>query len=894
MSRFSKWWPLCCGAFAACDGLGSDVGPALPKLPAASSKVVELDDDGSGVVGASVQLVGTAVSALTGRNGRGDLLADPRGSLLLQVDGAAAAAAAGDELGLLRVAVSNPGGDLRWPFHLPGVQGSAGGPLPVGLQTATTVIDDDATSGARVTIWSGSSLGGAGGGGAVTVRTGSLRTEHLPGDLPTAGPEAVLLGRGIYLDPPSFTCAPGLTLDVVDDLQLGSGTAQLYHLDPELGTWSYVDTGITSSGGRLVSDGAIVHGGLYAFGVAVVTGTVQGRVVDASTPPRPLPDVAVNVDGRRTTTGGDGSFVVEGVPAALGNGLGRSAAVELFAGGSWLPARATTTAAMVLHGTVDVGTVILDTMPAGNVRVQAVKRGRAEPNRRIALSSLTGAVAVVTASDPQGQVLFEDVPADWFGWLDGHPLDRNDNYFAQAVAFLDGGRRWLDAYQFYDELGWFIGSRRTRAFLIDAAGGGPLYDAVLVSGSTDGAGFQGESRESGILYVDRPLDGRATATFRSARAGRTIVHAFTIDTPNGEHIELPLQQVLRAPLGAFDRHGIVQGTVTGADPAREHRLRATRRFELQEWWEDLVEGTPLPSALPIDVDPAVTHGAFRAGVAVAGGHLAAAELGTTGGITTLHKLGIATGLQPTEGGVLARDLPLDLPATTTFAVPGAIAGLDPAIAVGDLTFALALSMPSGGAVDVVRGIGGNHVANGNDLALSLPALAGPLAGMSWCALLQGSATAGGATTTQRSLLRLTGATAEAAVPMLAPPVLTSPIPGATVPATGFTVSYTLPAGSLYATIELRSDTGAELHLWQVTLPPGVTSFAFRVLPTEAQTPLVAGKTYTLTLAAYRTLAGPLTDKPEAYRELTSFLRSVGALERGVDGMSSVSIQVTTN
>lgn len=894
MSSFSKWWPLLCGAFAACGGPGSDVGPALPKLPGASSKVTVLDDQGRGVVGASVQLAGTTVRALTGRNGRGDLLADPRGSLLLQIDGTAAAATAGDELGSLRVATSSPGGDLPWPFHLPGVQGSAGGPLPVGLQTATAVIDDDATSGARVTIWSGSSLGVPGGASVVTVRTGLLRAEHLPGNLPTSGPQAVLLGRGIYLDPPTFTCAPGLTLDVADDLALGSGTALLYHLDPDLGTWSYVDTGITSTGGRLVSDGAIVRGGLYAFGVSVTAGAVQGRVVDASVPPRPLPDVAVVVDGRRTTTAGDGTFLVEGVPAARGDGSGRTAAVELFAGGFWLPARAATTVGMLLGSTVDVGTVTLDTMPAGNVRVQVVKRGRGEPYRRVAVSSLTGGVALATAGDAQGQALFEDVPADWFGWLGGHPLDRNDNYYTQAVAFLDAGRRWVDAYQYFDELGWFIGSRRTRAFLIDAVGGGPLYDAALVSGSVDGEGLQGETRESGLLYVDRPLDGRATATFRSVRGGRTIVHAFSIDTPNGEHIELPLQQSLRTPLGAFDRHGIVQGVLTGADPAREHRLRATRRLELQEWWEDLVEGRPLPSSLPIDVDPAVTHGSFRAGVTVGGGHLAAAELSTAGGITTLHELGIALGVLPIEGDVVARDIALDLPATTPFTVPGALTGLDPAIAVGDLTLALALSAPVGGAVDVVRGIGGNHAASGNDLQLQLPALTGPLSGMTWCALLQGSAAVGGATITQRSVLRLTGSGAEAPVPMLAPPVLTAPAAGATVPAAGFTVQYTLPPGTLYATIELRSDTGAELHLWQVTLPPGVAEFAFRVLPTEADTPLVAGKTYTLTLSAYRTLAGPLTDKPEAYRELTSFLYSVGALERGVDGMSSVAIQVTTN
>ncbi|MBM4060605.1 MAG: hypothetical protein FJ265_05850 [Planctomycetes bacterium] len=892
------WIPCCVllGAAACSGGTGSDVGPRLPRLPDASCKVSVFDDQGRGVVGASVGIVGTSVRALTGRNGRADLLADPRGSLLLQIDGAAAAASAGDALGTLRVLVSSPGGDLPWPFHLPDVQASTGGPIPVGLQAGNTVIDDGATSGARVTIWNGSSLGLPDGAPTVTVRTGSLRCEHLPGTLPTSGTQAVLFGRGIYLDPPAFTCAPGLTLDVADDLDLGSRTALLYHLDRDLGVWGYVDTGIPSTGGRLVSTGAIVHGGLYAFGVVVDAGAVRGRVVDASTPPLPLPDVAVLVDGRPTRTAGDGTFLVERVPATLASGLGRTVAVEAFAGGSWLPARTATTAAMSPFATIDVGTLVLDTLPAGNLRVLAVTRGRAEPMRRCAVSSLLGSVALVTATDREAVALFEDLPSRWFGFQDGRPLDRVNTYYAQAVGYAEPGRRWTDAGQFFDERGWFIGSRRTRAVLTDARGGGPLLGAALVRGSADGQGFVGATREAGTIFVDRPMDGRATATFESQRDGRTVVHAFTIDTPNGEHIELPLRQVLRTALGAYDRHGIVQGTLVGADPGREHRLRATRRLELQEWWEDVVEGKPLVSSLPVDVDPATTHGAFRAGIAAAGGHLAVAELTGGSGVATLLRVGVAADLEPGEGAVLARDVELAHAATAPFLVPQGLVGLDPAIGVADLSFALALEQPSGRAIDVVRGVGGNHLAVGTDLRLDLPELAGELAGHRWCAVLQGSAVAGGATLAQRTLVRLPGSGAAAATPMLPVPAIVAPAAGAFVAASGFTVEYTLPAGALYATIELRSEAGGELYLWDVVLPPSATSFAFKVLPPEAVTPLVAGRSYTLTVSACRTLAGPMVGKTqvEAYRELTSFLQSLGALERGVDAVSSRTITVTAN
>jgi hypothetical protein len=893
MMRTTQLLALFGFTLAACSGSGSDIGPRFSNLPSASSKVLVLDDQGRGVVGAAVEVVGGSGRALTGRNGRADLFVAAQGSVLLRVLGANGAAVSGDELGSLLVTVPTEGGDFPWPLYLADVQASTGGPIAVGTQVSDTVIDDDASSGIRLTIPNGSSLGLASGAATVTIRTGSLLPEHLCGTLPGSG-QPVLLGRGIYLDPPEWTCAPGATLDVVDDLALGSGTALLYHLDPDTGVWGYVDTGIVSSGGRLVSTGVVTEGGYYAFGVSVAAGSVFGRIVDASTPPIPLPRAAVVIDGRHASTASDGTFTIDGIPAATATGGVRTAAVEVFAGGAYLPVRTATTVALGGPAPIDLGDVVLDTLPAGNLRIQLVKRGRGESMRRSSVSSEFGSVALVATSDASGQVIFEDVPSRWFGFQDGHLLDRFDNFYAQGVGYMEPGRRWTDGFQFFDKRGWFLGSRRSRVLITDAVGGGPLYDGVLVGGSADNAGFVGLTRESGLLIADRPLDGRATATFRSERDGQTIVHAFSIDTPNGEHLEMPMQQVLRAPLGAFDRHGIVAGTLTGANGAREHRLRATRRMEAQEWWEDVVEGRSLRSSLPIDIDPATTHAAFRAGVPAAGGHLVVAELATAGPVTTLEKLGVAADLQPTEGEVLERDLALDLAASATFVAPSGLVGLDASIAVADLTMSLLLEQPSGRGIDIVRGIGGNHAAAGDDLQLTLPALSGSLAGHRWRVLMQGEATNGGVVVKQRSLLRLEGSATEATVPFLPVPTITSPSPAATVAASGFTVEYTVPDGTLYATIELRSESSGELYLWDVVLPPTAASFAFHVLPTEAATPLVAGRSYSLTVSAFRALTGPLLESDRPYDKLTSFLQSIGALERGVDAVSSSTIQVTTN
>lgn len=878
----------------ACSGDGSDIGPTLAELPKSSSKVVVLDDQGRGVAEASVTVVGTSLAAITGRNGRGDLLASPAGRLRLRIDGSAAGAVAGDELGTLVVAVSASGGDLPGPFHLPDVQASAGVLLPIGTQTATTLVDDRATSGARLTIANGSSLGMANGAADVTVRTASLLPEHLPGDLPTVAGQAMLLGRGIYIDPPALTCTPAAALEVPDDLVLGGAMATLFHLDGDSGEWVTVASGITASSGLLAAPAAVATGGLYAFGVTVAAGQVAGRVVDASTTPVALRGMLVNVDGQLATTGSDGRFLVDGVAAATADAVARTAQIAVFAGGDWLPVRATATATMNGSATIDIGDLVLDTVPAGNLRFQMVQRGRAQPLRRGSVSTLFGNVALVTTSDARGQAVFEDVPAQWFGFQDAHVEDRAHIFYAQGLGRLEAGRRWRDVSQYFGESSWYIASGRSRVLVSDAVGGGPLYDVALVTGGATNQSLLGRTRESGALFADRSLGGRITASHRSARDGRSMVHAFSIDRPSGEHVELPLRQVLRTPLGAFDRHGIVAGELVGADGGREHRLRVTRRLELQEWWEDAAEGTPLPSALPIDVDPATTHSAFRAGVASSGGHLVAAELHATGGITTLDRLGVLADVVPTEGAVLARNLPLDLAATTTFTAPGAVTGLHAGIAVADLTMALALEQPSGRGIDVVRGIGGNHTVVGDDLQLLLPSLTGQLAGHRWCALLQGTGVEGPDQIRQLSLLRLSGQAPEATVPMLAVPTIAAPGNGDTVSAAGFTVQFTLPAAALYATIELHSQVGGDEALWQVLVLPTATEFTFTALPTGVATPLVAGRTYALTVSAYRALAGPLVGTSHLYAKITGLMQSIGALERGVDAIASRTIQVTAN
>src|SRR5690606_19887474 len=109
-------------------------------------------------------------------------------------------------------------------------------------------------------------------------------------------------------------------------------------------------------------------------------------------------------------------------------------------------------------------------------------------------------------------------------------------------------------------------------YVCDSIGGGPIRDASLVEGLVAEAGFIALTRENGIAFGERGFRGRATASVRTTRGSSSIVHAFSVEQPSSDHLELPLRRVLRQPLGAFDRHGVVVGELTGATPSALHSV----------------------------------------------------------------------------------------------------------------------------------------------------------------------------------------------------------------------------------------------------------------------------------------------------------------------------------
>ncbi|MBK8099915.1 MAG: hypothetical protein IPK26_22665 [Planctomycetes bacterium] len=892
MNGFTR--PLASGlvVLAACNGRGSDVGPVLDRLPDASCKVLVLDDDNRGVSAANV--VTGAITAVTGRSGRTDLLADLRGEHVLFVSGAAAAAVAGDLLPDLRVREVFAGQQLAKAVHLPDLSGSVGVELGFSVP-GITVLDDTATSGARIEIPVGALTGAPPGlTSRYTLRTGSVTTEHLPGTLPTADSGARIFSRGIFVHDSTANFQPAATLEIPDDLQLvGGATASLFRLDQTSGSWVQVAGTATSGAGRLRMTEAVTTFGIYAFAVDVAAvATVRGRVVDAVG--APLPCVLVHAGEARAETDSDGRFLLR-LGATMADGSARTVQLELHGGRCYLPITAVIpTALPVGGGELQLGDVRLDTLPAGNLRVQMISRGRGDPFRRLAMSSLDGNVTITALGDERGQATFEDLPQGWFGFTTGSPLDARQVLLGQAVGFQQFGRRWTDISQFALDTFWFLGARNSRTQALDWRGGGPVRGAAIVKGAVPDAGFVQFTREGGLVIANRAFDGRATAAVRTTGDGRTVTSAFTIVDPNGEHLEMPLQRAdLTAP-GQFDRHGVLQGALTGVALPSTLRVRSTRPLTPAEWFDDVFLGVPVAVSLPVDVDPAVTGDpAFRIGIGLPLGQMAGVQGTTNSGDFTLERVGIVRGLATQQGTIVERDLALAAIADSTFVAAGAATGLDALLTGNDLQFDLALGTDDGLVTDVVRGVGGNHTIVGSDLQFRLPALTGGLAGGEWLVGLRATTTASGQTIAQHTLHRLRADTTAATVPFLAVPTIAEPVPDAVVPANGFTVRWTPPTDADYVTLELRHAVGAEQATWTAVVPGHHTEFAFVRLPSQAPTPLVAGRTYTLTVTAFRVDAGPYPTDPQLYRNVTTFWLSVEAFERGVTAVASRSFQITT-
>jgi len=881
-------------ALASCrQGTGSDIGPILERRPTEDWRVLVRDDQGRAVSGATIAVEGIAKRAVTGRSGRAQVLGRPSGRRTITIDATNGSASDSDRLGTLSLTAETGGSDeLPFVVFVPDLAASTGLLLPTGVQGAASTLDDTASSGAKVTIDFGATVA-SGAASTVSIRTGKLSVGHHP-PLPSPALGALLCAGAIAVDPPNLTISPAATLSVQNDLRVTPGnSADVYYLDPTNGSWTALGIATPTDGGaRLTATGVVTRGGLYAFSTTVgTTTTIDGRVVDFRGAARG--GVLVSVGEARSRTGNDGTFVLENVGSTWADGSPRTLGFEAYGGRTLRSARRADSIVLV-PGTLSLGDRVLDAPRVGTVRMLQVSRGDRDPGRRMRVSSVYGLSYGISIGDDRGEVTFEEQEIGENSTNTSWILDDNNYHLTEATNELQGRDNDLELRLFTREQPYWQGRPRgTAVYPLDKFGSGFIGLAQVSRGQAPGQGFVDSTRISRPVTVDFGEFGEVLVSMETASEGRSVVCASAFVDPDSGRSEMPLERALREPIGAFDRHGRVIGSlVGGGGPGTTTKVRATRRLCLDDWFDATWYGRATTGAVPRKLDPEVSGGAtFDIGVPAPKGNLVALSGTTSAGIFRLDKLGWEQNLVPVEGNVIARDVALTSRCDTSYTLPAALRNVHAALAASDFTIDLGAELVDGTILDLARAVGGNHVASGEDLVFTLPSLAA--AGASrWLVTLEASKPVGSKTISQRTFVPVRGTTAPT-VTLLGVPDITSPTPGALVPATGFTVSYTVPTGTSYVEVELRSEVTGETRVWHAVVHPSYGSYTFRELSRECAQPLTAGRNWTLTVTAARIETGPFTRQEEIYNRCTTSWIGLGEATREVNALSSTTIPVTT-
>lgn len=898
--RFATLAALAVAAlFPACDaGRGSDIGPKIETEPEEDWRIVVADDAGRAVTAAFVTIRGMQEHAATNRSGRASIVAAPRGTRVVTVEGSQASATAADRLAGLSLAWPLPdGGELPFALFLPDTAPSATLTLSTGTQGSSSTLDDSATTGAIVTVAAGSSVG-YGSAMSVVLRTGMLSAEHVPPGLPAPAAGLPLPTRAIFVDPVDVAFAPGASLSVPNDVQAAANTTlPLWFLDPATGVWTAAGSGtVNGAGTRIDAPGAVARGGLYCFVAPIAAGAfVTGQVIDAAQPPLQLAGVLVRAGESTTRTLGNGNFTLGPIAATDAAGGPRTVALRLTGGRSQRPVSLQRSLALQ-SGTVDAGVLVLETGTVAEVKAQLVVKGKSDAFRTLRMSTDDGRTLGLSVTDATAQSRFEDQATGLtFGMLSSRIKDRYRVFVARAVAELPPVRRQTLLQIFGSEVDWWSGRSQngiTTTYVVDRTGTGPARYVAVIRDSIPGQGFVGYTTDAGTLGADYGIQGQATASAITGADGVTVTGATTFADVDTDRIELPLERAARKPIGAFDRHGLYAGVLTGSgQPGRTFRVRSGGPSTLQEWYEATLYGTDLGPATPKKVDPESGGSFYRVGVPAPQGDLAVVEGVAGAGTFTVERAAVRKGLAPIQGGLVSLDLTLDLVADQGFLSPGSASGLDVRIPLSALRFDWGVQYADGLVVDVARGLSG-FVVNGADVSFPLPALGGTLAGARHVVAFGGSASAGGTTVTQKVFLPLDQAVNQQ-VTLLGIPEIQTPLPGATVDRNGFTVRWVVPFPALYVVVRLRAESPAKVHEWTAIVPSNLDSFTFRQLPAEAPQPLQPATTYTLSVTAMRIQNGILSTEQRAYQYTLTHYVGLGEADREVNAFSTMSIQVTT-
>lgn len=870
-------------------GSGSDIGPILERDPRDDYRLLIRDDEGRAIAGAKVTIQNVAAPLHSGRSGRALHPGKLGGTRAITVDASLASATSADRLGTLTFAADTAGDELPFVVFVPDLAASQGLVLPRGVQGVASELDDSAVSGAKLGIAFGATVD-AGTTGSVTIRSGKLSTGHHP-PLPAVATGARICGRSIVIDPPALTIAPAASLSVPNDLSVPTGgSADVLFLDPTNGSWTVLGVALPSDGGtRLTASGVVTRGGLYAFVATVgATSSVSGRVLDLEG--KVVSGALISLGEARTRSRSDGTFALDPVAATWADGAARTLALEMYGGRATRSQRRSEPLTLA-SGAMSLGDRSLDAPRAGTVRLLQVAKGNRDPNRRMRVSSVFGLSWGLGIGDQDGELSFEEQEIGQTATTTSWIFDDFNYYRTEGTNEFLERDNFLEMRLFAREAPYWQGRPRgTAVHPLDRYGSGIIGSVQVTRGQTPKEGFVDETRLGRPITVDYGLFGEVTATVQTSSLGKTVVCASSFVDPDSGRSEVPIERASRDPIGSFDRHGRISGTLLGT--AATTRIRATRRLTLEDWFDAAWFDRDTLGSAPRKVDPELVGGAaFDLGVPTPRGHLTAVSGALAGSALVVDRIGWLGNVAPAEGGVEGRDLPLSLRCDTAYTLPLALRDAHPSLSPGDFTFDLGVELSDGTLLDLGRGLGGITVSGGETVGLALPSLVAAGA-TRWLVALEATKTTGGKTVAQKTFVPLSATTAPQ-VTQLAVPDITAPAPGAVVSATGFTVAYTVPAGTSYIEIELRSVLGGETRVWHAVVPPVYASYTFRELPEQCAQPLTGGRSWTLTVTAARIETGPFLKQEEIYNRCTTSWVGLSEATREVNALSSTTIQVTT-
>jgi hypothetical protein len=403
----------------------------------------------------------------------------------------------------------------------------------------------------------------------------------------------------------------------------------------------------------------------------------------------------------------------------------------------------------------------------------------------------------------------------------------------------------------------------------------------------------GTTFDQGALSAGGIHERNVTVATTTRRDGIEVVANYTAVRVDNVRIEAPLLRATVTPGGPFAPHGLLSGTITGsAGGTTTRRLRSFGTILESSWRAAVIAGTPLAAPLPRKIDPEVTSGlAFRAGVSLDAHASVVVEEGTfAAGGFTLERVGAAFPAV-TSAVEVSADIDLAVEVGSTLPVAGAAIGLDSRIQVADLQLDLGVALGGRRALDLGRGLAGHVVRSGDDLILTVPP-EDAFGGIGRLAWVFGEATDAGATVRQGALVAAPSAPPPSG--FLGVPSIVAPLPGAVVAATGFHVQWTIPPGTSFQILELRSSTGVEVRKWTVLLPPDADSFDFFRLLDRAPQALAGGRNYRLTLTCHRLAEGFALGRFDEYQRILGTVLGLNRAEQGVTSVSAVAIEVTTS